>query len=121
MDATYLHCSGCRTMRPIRFEPVLRGEPSLGTRVCCAGCLHHAFTLIPPGRFYCDICDCLRPGLLEPLEAGENRELGVLLVCGGCFDGKATLYAKPTPNRFAGAAASDPPAPEPRADRARRG
>ena len=116
-----MHCTRCGTMRPIRFAPLLPGEAALGTRVCCARCQHHAFTLIRPARFYCEICDDLQPGLLEPLDTGENHELGVLLVCGGCFDGKAMLYATPTPSRFAGAAASDPTLPGLRAGRARRG
>ena len=121
MDATHLHCTRCGTMRPIRFEPLLRGEASMGTSVCCARCSHHAFTLLRPARFYCEICDTLQPGLLEPMETGENHELGVLLVCSGCFDGKAMLYASPTPSRYAGAAASDRPPPGQSADRARRG
>ena len=121
MDATHLHCSRCRTMRPIRFEPLLPGEPSMGTCICCAQCRQHAFTLIKPARFYCEICDEVQPGLLERVQLDTTNELGVLLVCGGCFDGKAMLYASTTPSRFAGAAASDPPAPELPSGRARRG
>jgi hypothetical protein len=108
VDATHLNCPGCGNIRPIRFEPLLPGEPSLGTRVCCAHCRRHAFTLLKPARFYCEICDNIQPGLLERVEVGKSEEFGVLLVCGGCFDAKAMLYAAATPNRFAGAAASDP-------------
>jgi hypothetical protein len=70
----------------------------------------------------------VQPGVLEPVDmecaplaAHGADALGVLLVCAGCFDGKALLYAAATPNRCAGAAASAPTAPGPRADRARRG
>jgi hypothetical protein len=121
MDATHLHCGRCRSMQPIRFEPLLPGEPAMGTGVYCARCRELAFTLMKPARFYCEICDNVQPGLLERVEVPGRNELGVLLVCGGCFDGKAMLYATPTPNRFAGAGASDPPARELPSDRARRG
>jgi hypothetical protein len=122
MDATHLHCARCGTKRPIRFEPLVPREPSLGTCICCAQCHQHAFTLIKPARFYCEICDDVQPGLLERVElGGDAGDLGVLLVCGGCFDGKAMLYAAATPNRFAGAGASDPPARELPSGRARRG
>ena len=122
MDATHLHCSRCNTVRPIRFEALLSGEPSLGTGVYCAHCRLHAFTLLKPARFYCEICDDVQPALVERVELGQDRnEFGVLLVCGGCFDGKAMLFAAPTPSRYAGAAASDPSSREPRAGRARRG
>ena len=94
MDATHLHCAHCATVQPIRFEPLLPGEPSLGTNVFCARCRHFAFTLIKPARFYCEICDEVQPGLLERLEPGARaNELAVLLVCGGCFDGKTMLFA----------------------------
>ena len=57
--------------------------------------------LIKPARFYCEICDEVQPGLLERVEVGlHSNEVGVLLVCAGCFDGKTML--------FAGAAASTP-------------
>jgi hypothetical protein len=122
MDATHLNCPACRTIRPIRFEPLLRGEPSLGTCVGCAHCRRHAFTLLRPARFYCEICDDVRPGLLERVEAERAEGLAVLLVCGGCFDAKAVLYASAArPGRYAGAAASDPPPRELPSDRARRG
>ena len=128
MNATHLHCSQCRTARPIRFEPLLAGESSLGTRIGCAHCGRYAFTLIRPARVYCEICDDVQPGVLEPVDmdcaplaAHDADALGVLLVCAGCFDGKALLYAAATPNRCAGAAASGPTAPGLRADRARRG
>ena len=128
MHATHLHCPQCRSARPIRFEPLLAGESSLGTRICCAHCGRYAFTLIRPARFYCEICDDVQPGVLEPvdLESAPLAErdvdaLGVLLVCAGCFDGKALLYAATMPNRSADAAASGPTAPGFRADRARRG
>ena len=120
MDATHLHCPHCGTMQPIRFEPLLPGEPSLGTCIVCAQCYHHAFTLIKPARFYCEMCDEVQPGVLERVELDNSKELGVLLVCGGCFDGKAMLYASATPSRFAGAGASDPPARGQTAGRARR-
>lgn len=107
MDATHVNCLGCGTIRPIRFEALLAGEPSLGTCVCCAHCRRHAFTLLRPARFYCEICDEVQPALLERVEAQTPAELAVLLVCGGCFDAKAMLYAAATPSRFAGAAASD--------------
>lgn len=101
MDATHLHCAHCAAIRPIRFAPLLAGEPSLGTNVHCAHCEHFAFTLIKPARFYCEICDEVQPGLLERVEVGlHSNEVGVLLVCAGCFDGKTML--------FAGAAASTP-------------
>jgi hypothetical protein len=109
MDATHLNCPGCRAVRPIRFEPLLAEEPSLGTCICCAHCRRHAFTLIKPARFYCEICDEVQPGLLERVALDDGLELGVLLVCAGCFDGKAMLYASSKPSRFAGAGASDPP------------
>lgn len=128
MHATHLHCPQCRTARPIRFEPLLAGESSLGTRIGCAHCGRYAFTLIRPARFYCEICDDVQPGVLEPVDmecaplaAHDADALGVLLICAGCFDGKALLYAAATPNRCAGAAASAPTAPGFRADRARRG
>jgi hypothetical protein len=121
MDATHLNCAACGTVRPIRFEPLLRGEPSLGTRVCCADCRQHAFTLLKPARFYCEICDEVQAALLERVEAGRRDELGVVLVCAGCFDAKAVLFAVSRPNRFAGAAASGLPAPAPPSGRARRG
>jgi hypothetical protein len=121
MDATHLKCPGCGTIRPIRFEPLLPGEPSLGTRICCAHCRQHAFTLLRPARFYCEICDEVQPGLLERVELDKAEELAVLLVCGGCFDAKAMLYASAKPSRFAGAAASDPTLRERPSDRARRG
>jgi hypothetical protein len=120
MDATHLNCPGCGTVRPIRFEPLLAGETSLGTRISCAHCRRHAFTLLPPARFYCEICDDVRPGLLERVEPGSAQALGVLLVCGGCFDAKAMLYASANPSRFAGAAACDPPPRRQPSDRARR-
>jgi hypothetical protein len=128
MHATHLHCPHCRVARPIRFDPLLAGESSLGTRIGCAHCGRYAFTLIRPARFYCEICDDVQPGVLEPVDmecaplGGRDADaLGVLLVCAGCFDGKALLYAAATPNRCAGAAASGPTAPGLRADRARRG
>lgn len=128
MHATHLHCPQCRTPRPIRFEPLLAGEVSLGTRIGCAHCGRYAFTLIRPARFYCEICDDVQPGVFEPVDMEcaplaehDADALGVLLVCAGCFDGKALLYAAATPNRCAGAAASGPTAPGFRADRARRG
>jgi hypothetical protein len=97
MDATHLHCKCCAGVRPIRFAPLLPGEQSLGTGIYCAHCLNLAFTLIKPARFYCEICDDVQPGLLERLELGPGaNEFGVLLVCGGCFDGKAMLYAAAT-------------------------
>lgn len=118
MDATHLHCSRCRTMRPIRFEPLLPGEPSMGTCICCAQCREHAFTLIKPARFYCEICDEVQPGLLERVELGPAaNETVVLLVCGGCFDGKTMLYCA-SGRCSAGAA---PPARRAPGDRARRG
>jgi len=126
MHATHLHCPQCRAARPIRFVPLLAGESSLGTRISCARCHRHAFTLIRPARFYCEICDEVQPGVLEPVDMecgpalGADEAFAVLLVCAGCFDGKALLYAA-TPNRCAGAAASGPTAPGPRADRVRRG
>ena len=129
MHATHLHCPQCRSARPIRFESLLAGESSLGTRIGCAHCGRYAFTLIRPARFYCEICDDVQPGVLEPVDmecaplaAHDADALGVLLICAGCFDGKALLYAAATPpNRRAGAAASGPTAPGFRADRARRG
>ena len=122
MHATHLHCNGCAGVRPIRFEPLLAGEPALGTAVSCAQCGRHAFTLLRPARFYCDICDQVQPGLLERLEAAcSEDELGVVLVCTGCFDAKALLYAVASPSRLAGAAASDPPPRGPSGGRARRG
>jgi hypothetical protein len=121
MDATHLHCARCHSMQPIRFSPLLPGEPAMGTGVYCARCRELAFTLMKPARFYCEICDDVQAGLLERVEVPGRNELGVLLVCGGCFDGKAMLYATPTPNRFAGAAASDPPARELPSGRAPRG
>lgn len=94
MEATHLHCAHCAAIRPIRFEPLLPGEPSLGISILCAHCRHFAFTLIKPARFYCEICDEVQPGLLERVEVGlQANEFGVLLVCGGCFDGKTMLYA----------------------------
>jgi hypothetical protein len=121
MDATHLHCTQCRTSRPIRFEALLPGESSLGTCIACAHCGRHAFTLIHPARFYCEICDEVQPGVLEPVETEDAQALGVLLVCAGCFDGKALIYASATSSRCAGAAASGPPARGLGADRARRG
>jgi hypothetical protein len=121
MDATHLNCTACGGIRPIRFEPLLSGEPSLGTCVYCAQCRQHAFTLLKPARFYCDVCDEVQAALLERVNTATDGELGVLLVCGGCFDAKAMLYAWATPNRFAGAAASHPPARGLPSDRARRG
>jgi hypothetical protein len=120
MDATHLNCPGCATIRPIRFEPLLPGEPSLGTRICCAHCRRHAFTLLKPARFYCEICDEVQPALLERVDLQRRDELAVLLVCGGCFDAKAMLYACARTSRFAGASATDPPPREPPAGRARR-
>lgn len=94
MDATHLHCAHCNAVHPIRFEPLLAGEPSLGTNVFCARCRHFAFTLIKPARFYCEICDEVQPGLLERVEPGAGaNERAVLLVCCGCFDGKTMLFA----------------------------
>ena len=136
MHATHLHCPQCRTPRPIRFDPLLAGESSLGTRIGCAHCGRYAFTLIRPAQFYCEICDDVQPGVLEPVDrecaplAERDADalgvlhadaIGVLLVCAGCFDGRALLYAAATPSRCAGAAASGPTAPGFRADRARRG
>jgi hypothetical protein len=120
MDATHLNCPGCGTVRPIRFEPLLAGEPALGTSMSCGHCRRHALTLLRPARFYCEFCDDVQPGLLERVELGNPDELGVLLVCGGCFDAKAMLYASAKPNRYAGAAASDPPPRGQPAGRARR-
>ena len=126
MHATHLHCPQCRAARPIRFDPLLAGESSLGTRIGCAHCGRYAFTLIRSARFYCEICDDVQPGILEPVDmecaplaAHDADALGVLLVCAGCFDGKALLYAAATPNRCAGAEASGQTAPGFRADRAR--
>lgn len=128
MDATHLHCPRCSTIRPIRFEALLPGEPALGTSVLCGHCHGHAFTLLKPARFYCDICDDVQPALLErvelahPGEGAKLKDLAVLLVCGCCFDGKATLYASPTrPRRYADAGASGRTARELPAGRARRG
>ena len=100
MNATHLHCPYCATARPIRFEPLLAGESSLGTCVSCAYCGRHVFTLLKPARFYCEICDQVQPALLERVDTDGTGSAGVLLVCGGCFDGKTML--------FAGAAASTP-------------
>src|SRR5262245_36963752 len=102
MHATHLHCPQCRALRPIRFEPLLASESSLGTCIGSAHCGRHAFTLIPPARFYCEICDEVQPGVLEPIETGRisaprDDALRVLLVCAGCFDAKALLYAATTP------------------------
>ena len=110
-------------MRPIRFEVLVAGEQSLGTGVYCAHCRHLAFTLLKPARFYCEICDDVQPALVERVDLGQGAgEFGVVLVCGGCFDGKAMLFAAPTtPSRFAGAAASDEPAQQQPSGRARRG
>ena len=122
MDATHLHCRRCGTVRPIRFEALLAGEQSLGTGVYCGHCRTLAFTLLKPARFYCEICDDVKPALVERVDLGQGAgEFGVVLVCGGCFDGKAMLFAAATPSRFAGAAASDRPAPEQPSGRARRG
>jgi hypothetical protein len=130
MDATHLHCRRCGTVRPIRFEPLVAGEQSLGTGVYCGHCRTLAFTLLKPARFYCEICDDVRPALVERVEFGQTSgqtsgqgscDFGVVLVCGGCFDGKAMLFAAATPSRFAGAAASERPAREPPSGRARRG
>lgn len=121
MNATHLNCPGCGTIRPIRFEPLLAGEPSLGTRVACAHCGRHAFTLIRPARFYCDLCDEVRPAVLERMELPAGAELAVVLLCGGCFDAKAVLLAAASSSRFAGAAASGPPAPARPSGRARPG
>ena len=121
MDATHINCPACGKIRPIHFEPLLPGEASLGTSVCCGHCRRHALTLLKPARFYCEICDDVQPGLLERVELDRPEALGVLLVCAGCFDAKALLYASPMPSRLAGAAASDPPPRGLRADRARRG
>ena len=78
-------------------------------------------TLLKPARFYCEICDEIQAGMLERVELEKPEGLGVVLVCGGCFDGKAMLYASATPSRFAGAAVSDPPARALPSGRARRG
>ena len=121
MDATHLNCAGCGRIQPIHFEPLLPGEASLGTCVCCAHCRQHAFTLLRPARFYCEICDEVQPALLEPVDADKADELGVLLVCGGCFDAKAMIYASAKPSRFAAAAASHPPPRGLSSGRARRG
>ena len=121
MDATHLNCAACGRIQPIRFEPLLPGEPALGTSVCCAFCRRHAFALLRAARFYCEICDQIQPALLERVEADQAAAPGVLLVCGGCFDAKAMLYASVKPNRFAGAAASPPPARGLPSDRAPRG
>jgi hypothetical protein len=121
MDATHLNCTGCGRMQPIRFEPLLAGEPSLGTSVCCAHCLRHAFTLLKPARFYCEICDQVQPALLERVDSDQTAAPGVLLVCGGCFDAKAMLYASAKSSRFAGAAASPQPPRGLPSDRAPRG
>ena len=122
MKATHLHCLHCGAARPIRFTPLLPGESSLGTCISCAHCGRHAFTLLAAARFYCEICDEVCSGVLERIELEDPEVLGVLLVCAGCFDGKAMIYACATGlGRCAGAAASGPPAPEPRAGRARRG
>ena len=120
MNATHLNCPGCGVIRPIRYEPLLADEPSLGTRVACAHCARHAFTLLRPARFYCDLCDEVRQAVLERMELPAGAELAVVLLCGGCFDAKAVLFAA-SPNRFAGAAASGQPAPAPPSGRARRG
>jgi hypothetical protein len=121
MDATHINCPACGTIRPIHFEPLLSGVPALGTSVCCGHCRRHALTLLKPARFYCEICDDVRPALLERVSLDRPADLGVLLVCAGCFDAKALLYACANPARLAGAAASDPPPPGLRVDRARRG
>ena len=121
MNATHLHCPYCATARPIRFEPLLAGESSLGTCVSCAYCGRHAFTLLRPARFYCEICDELAPAVLERVETEDPDILGVILVCAACFDGKAILYASARPSPYAGAGASGPPAPGSGAGRARRG
>ena len=78
MDATHLNCPACGRIRPLRFEPLLPGEPSLGAGVCCAHCRQHAFTLLPQARFYCDICDEVQPALLERVNTAVDGELGVL-------------------------------------------
>ena len=121
MNATHLNCPGCGTIRPIRFEPLLPGEPVLGTRVACAHCERHAFTLLRPARFYCEVCDEVQPAVLERMELATGAELAVVLLCGGCFDAKAVLFASARPSRFAGAGASGRPVPAPPSDRAPRG
>jgi hypothetical protein len=128
MKATHLQCLHCAAATPIRFAPLLPGESSLGTCVSCAHCGRHAFTLLSGARFYCEICDEVCSGVLERVELQDSGVLGVLLVCASCFDGKAMIYAPATGSasatglgRCAGAAASGPPAPGLRADRARRG
>jgi hypothetical protein len=121
MDATHLNCVGCGRIQPIHFEPLLPGEAALGTCVYCAHCRQHAFTLLRPARFYCEICDEVQPALLEPVDADKTDAPGVLLVCGGCFDAKAMLYAAAKPSRFAGAAASPPTARGQPSGRAPRG
>ena len=121
MDATHLNCTGCGRIQPIHFEPLLPGEPSLGTSVCCAHCRRQAFTLLRPARFYCEVCDQVQPAVLEPVDTDKPGAAAVLLVCGGCFDAKAMLYASASPSRFAGAAASPPPPRGLPSDRARRG
>jgi len=118
VDATHLHCEACKRVRPIRFEPLLAGEPSLGTQVRCAHCRRLAFTLLRPARFYCEVCDNVEQAGLERVNGDSAQALAVLMVCGGCFDAKATLYAAAKASPFSGAAA--PPLPEPPAGRARR-
>jgi hypothetical protein len=120
MEATHLNCAGCGRIQPIHFGPLLPGEPALGTSVCCAHCRRHAFTLLRPARFYCEICDEVQPVLLEPVDGGK-ADAAVLLVCGGCFDAKAMLYASAKTSRFSGAAAFHPSARGLPSDRAPRG
>lgn len=115
MDATHLHCPRCASIQQIRFEALLPGEPALGTNVQCGHCRHVAFTLLKPARFFCDVCDDVRPALLERAESSLSG-LAVQLVCGGCFDGKTLLYA--AIGRSSGASAPQPqPLPGGRAPR----
>jgi hypothetical protein len=91
MDATHVYCARCAAVRRVRFERLLTGEPSLGTKAQCADCGFLAFTIIEPANVYCDVCDRIQPAVLEETRPA-GRLCGGLIRCAVCYATRARLY-----------------------------
>jgi hypothetical protein len=89
MEFSHHYCEHCRRVQPTRFAELLKGELALGMKSECAHCGCLAFTVLDPGRLYCDLCDEVRPGLIQVADAPAGRSI---VQCSGCKEVKAVLY-----------------------------
>jgi hypothetical protein len=75
----------------VRFERLVAGEPSLGTKAQCADCGFLAFTILEPANVYCDVCDRIQPAVLEETRPA-GKLCGGLVRCAVCYATRARLY-----------------------------